>query len=188
VDDDTPLQPQMTYASQKLVGETLVADFSRRSWLDGRSLRLAGVLARPPARTGQLSAFLSDMIRELVNNRPFTCPMSPGATTWAVSIQNVVDNLVHAAALDSASIAAHRTITLPAIRFSMAELVEAIATTHGDSASARVRYAPDPHLESLFGRFPLLETPFADSLGFRHDGDLPALVRRAVQSAADPHV
>jgi nucleoside-diphosphate-sugar epimerase len=48
VDEQTALNPQMTYAAQKVVGETLVTDFSRREWLGGRSLRVAGVLARPP--------------------------------------------------------------------------------------------------------------------------------------------
>ena len=63
-------RPAMTYGAQKLVGEVLVDDFSRRGWIDGHSLRLPGVLGRPPARTGQLSAFLSDIIRELAAGRP----------------------------------------------------------------------------------------------------------------------
>src|SRR5437764_12706883 len=55
VTDDTLPQPTMTYGAQKLIGEVLVADFTRRQWIDGCSLRVPGVLARPPARTGQLS-------------------------------------------------------------------------------------------------------------------------------------
>jgi nucleoside-diphosphate-sugar epimerase len=69
VTDDTLPRPAMTYGAQKLAAEVLVDDFSRRGWVDGRSLRLPGVLARPPARTGQLSAFLSDIIRELAAGR-----------------------------------------------------------------------------------------------------------------------
>lgn len=187
INDNSALNPQMTYGSQKLIGETLVADFSRRKWLDGRSLRLAGVLARPPAATGQLSAFLSDIIRELSNGRRFVCPMSPSATTWAASIHNVVDNLIHAAALDETSISGHRTITLPALRFSIAQLVDAIAASHGESVRDCVQYKPDTTIETLFGRYPLLETRFAESVGFRHDGDLATLVRRAVEPSADPN-
>jgi nucleoside-diphosphate-sugar epimerase len=181
VDDGSAVNPKMTYASQKLIGETLVADFSRRGWLDGRSLRLAGVLARPPAKTGQLSGFMSDMIRELGQRRSFVCPMSPGATTWAASIHNVVDNLIHAAALDEPAAASHRTITLPALRFSMEELVDAIARVHGDDIRGLVRYEPNPLLEDLFGRFPALRTPSAEKLGFQGDGDVATLVRRAIE-------
>lgn len=179
VDDASAANPQMTYATQKLIGEMLLSDFSRRGWLDGRALRLAGVLARPPAKTGQLSGFMSDMIRELGQHRPFVCPMSPGATTWAASIHNVVENLIRAATLDEASVVRHRTITLPALRFSMEELVDAIAHVCGDDIRGLVRYEPNIHLENLFGHFPPLHTPLAHRLGFEKDGDLPALVRRA---------
>lgn len=180
VDDDTALNPQMTYGAQKLIGEVLVADFSRRGWVDGRSLRLPGVLARPPERTGQLSAFMSDIIRELGAGRAFTCPTSPEATTWASSIHCIVDNLVHAAVVDVAALGGRRTFTLPALQFSMGSLVEAIAEVHGPAAKHLVRWDPQPNIEALFGRFPPLRTPAADAAGFRHDGDLPALVRRAV--------
>lgn len=180
VDDETPPRPVMTYGAQKLIGEVLVADFSRRGWIDGRSLRLPGVLARPPARTGQLSAFMSDIIRELAAGRPFVCPTSPGATTWATSLPCIVDQLLHAATVASERWPAARALTLPTQRFSMAELVDAVAEVHGSQARDLVRYQPDERIEALFGRFPPLDTAAADALGFRADADLPSLVRQAL--------
>ncbi|HEU0201731.1 MAG TPA: NAD-dependent epimerase/dehydratase family protein [Burkholderiaceae bacterium] len=181
VDDDTALNPQMTYGAQKLMGEIAVADFSRRAWLDGCSLRLPGVLARPPARTGQLSAFMSNIIRELAAGRAFTCPTTPAATTWASSIHSVVDNLLHAASMDTSGWPPRRSLALPTLRFTMEELVAAIAAVHGPQVRQLVRWAPDECIEALFGRFPPLRTPTAEALGFRHDGDLPTLVRRAIE-------
>jgi nucleoside-diphosphate-sugar epimerase len=181
VDDDTPLQPQMTYGTQKLIGEMLVADFTRRGWVDGRSLRLPGVLARPPARTGQLSAFMSDIIRELAAGRRFTCPTSERATTWASSIGNIVDNLLHASVVDGSRLPIRRSLTLPTQSFTFGQLVDAIAQVHGSNRRELVTWAPDERIESLFGRFPPLMTPAADAAGFRHDGDLPTLVRRALE-------
>jgi nucleoside-diphosphate-sugar epimerase len=182
VTDDTLPRPAMTYGAQKLIGELLVADFSRRGWVDGRSLRLPGVLARPPVRTGQLSAFMSDIIRELAAGRAFTCPTSPGATTWASSLPCVVENLVHAAGVPMASLGSRRTFTLPTLRFSMEELVDAIASVHGQGVKALVTFEPKEEIEALFGRFPPLETPAAEAVGFRSDADLPTLVRQAVRS------
>ena len=179
VDDDTPLNPQMTYGAQKLMGEIAIADFTRRGWVDGCSLRLPGVLARPPARTGQLSAFMSDIIRELGSGRLFSCPTTPQATTWACSIPCIVENLMHAASMDTSNWPARRSLALPALRFTMSELVDAIAEVHGAQARALVRWSPDERIEALFGRFPPLRTALADALGFRHDGDLPTLVRRS---------
>jgi nucleoside-diphosphate-sugar epimerase len=180
VTDDTLPAPVMTYGAQKLIGEVLVSDFSRRGWVDGLSLRLPGVLARPPARTGQLSAFMSDIIRELAAGRAFTCPTSPQATTWASSLPCVVDSLLHAAAIETEKLLGRRTFTLPTLCFSMSELVEAIGAVHGTATRTLVRYVPDERIEALFGRFPPLETLAADALGFKHDGQLSRLVQRAL--------
>lgn len=180
VTDETLPRPLLTYGAQKLIGETLVADFSRRGWVNGLSLRLPGVLARPPARTGQHSAFMSDIIRELAAGRPFTCPTAPHATTWASSLPCVVDNLVHAATGAVALPEPRRTLTLPTLHFSMEELVNAMAAVHGTGVKTLVRFEPNERIEALFGRFPPLETPAADALGFRADINLTALVRRSV--------
>ncbi|MBN8491716.1 MAG: NAD-dependent epimerase/dehydratase family protein [Burkholderiales bacterium] len=180
VDDDTPTQPVMSYGMHKLVGELLVADFSRRGWIDGRSLRLPGVLARPPARTGQLSAFLSDLLREPAVGRPFTCPTSPGATTWASSLPCVVEQLLHGAQVDAAALPAGRAVTLPTQRASMAELVDAVGRVYGTPTAELVSWAPDERIEALFGRFPPLATAAAEGAGFRGDASLDELVRLAL--------
>jgi nucleoside-diphosphate-sugar epimerase len=180
VDDDAPTRPQMTYGTQKRIGELWVEDFSRRGWIDGRAVRIPGVLARPPARTGQLSAFLSDLIRELAAGRDFTCPTSPEATTWASSLPCVVEQLLHAATFDVASSAGHRVLTLPTLRFAMAELAQAVGRVYATPAADLVRWAPDERIEALFGRFPPLLTPRALAAGFRPDSDLDTLVRQAL--------
>lgn len=181
VDDDTPLRPAMSYGAHKQMGEIAVADLTRRSGCDGLSLRLPGVLARPPARTGQLSAFLSDLMRDPAAGRDVVCPMAPTATTWACSTSNVVDQLLLAAHVPTRGLPAHRALTLPALRFSMAELVDALALVHGPQIRAHVHFRPEPRIEALFGAFPTLHTPAAEALGFAHDGDLPSLCRRAVE-------
>lgn len=181
VDDDTPARPAMTYGAQKLMGEIALADFTRRGWCDGVSLRLSGVLARPPARTGQLSAFLSDLMRNPAAGREVICPMAPTATTWACSTPNVVDSLLHATRIDIAALPPHRALTLPALYFSMAELVDALAAVHGPQVRQLIRFSPESRIEALFGRFPPLLTTAADAAGFRHDGDLPTLARRAIE-------
>lgn len=180
VTDDTLPRPVMTYGAQKLIGEILVEDFSRRGWVDGRSLRIPGVLARPPARTGQLSAFLSDIIRALAADQCFVCPMSAQATTWASSLPNVVSNLIHAAAPALRGLAQRRTFTLPTSRFSMQELVAAIAEAFGTDAHNLVSFEPDLRIEALFGTLGALHTEAAERAGFVKDADLPTLVRQAL--------
>jgi nucleoside-diphosphate-sugar epimerase len=180
VNDTTPLRPQLTYGAQKLLGEILLSDFSRRGWADGRSVRLPGIVARPPQRTGQLSAFMSDIIRELAAGRSYVCPVAADSTTWLMSVQCIVDNLLNAAVLPTAACSDTRVWTLPALHTSMAELARAVADVHGRDVLERVSYQSNPALEANFGRYPPLSTPAADAVGFRHDGDLPTLVRRAI--------
>lgn len=180
VTDDTPLKPQMSYGAHKIVGEVMVNDFSRRGWVDGRSLRLPGVLARPHAETGQLSAFLSDIIREVSQGHTFVCPMQPQAKTWASSLPNIVENLIHGAAVEESKLKENRTFTLPTLCFSMAEMVDAIGSVYQQNSNELVSYDPNSMIENLFGCFPLLETPAADAMGFKHDGSLTNLIRRSL--------
>ncbi|NVK72341.1 MAG: NAD-dependent epimerase/dehydratase family protein [Oceanospirillaceae bacterium] len=180
VTDDTPLKPQMSYGAHKIVGEVMIDDFSRRGWIDGRSLRLPGVLARPSAETGQMSAFLSDIIREVSQGHAFVCPMSAQAKTWSSSLPNIVENLIHCAVVEDTQLNKGRTFTLPTLCFSMEEMVDAIGLVYKQNARELVRYEPNSIIENLFGRFPPLETPYADELGFKHDGDLNKLVKRAL--------
>lgn len=183
VDDDTPLRPEMSYGMHKVVGELLVADFTRRGAVCGRSLRLPGVLARPPAPTGQASAFLSDLPRELAAGRGFTCPTSPQARTWASSLPCVVEQLLQAASTPAAAWPATRALTPPTLHFGLGEMVEAVGRLHQVPAASQVRWAPDARIEAWFGRFPPLRTPAALAAGFRHDGDLDTLLRRAYPDA-----
>jgi nucleoside-diphosphate-sugar epimerase len=180
VDDASPLHPKLSYGAHKLIGEILLEDFHRRGWVAARAVRLPGIVARPPQRTGQLSAFLSDIFRELAEGRSYECPVSADSTTWLMSVHCIVDNLLHAAALSAAACENTRVWTLPALRTSMTGLVQAIAEVHGPDVLRRVSYRSNPALEANFGRYPPLVTAAAELAGFRHDGDLPTLVRRAL--------
>jgi D-erythronate 2-dehydrogenase len=184
VDDTTPMRPKLSYGAHKLIGEVLAEDFSRHGWIDGRSLRLPGIVARPPRRTGQLSAYMSDIIRELAAGNRYECPVSASSTAWLMSTPRVIDNLLHAATLPAERCIERRTWTLPALHCSMLELVEAIGGAYGTAASELVSWRSDPALEATFGRYPPLRTAAADSVGFRHDGDLTTLVKCALRASS----
>lgn len=181
VDDATPLLPQLSYGAHKLAGEIFVADATRRGWIDGRSVRLPAVVARPAGPSGLVSAFLSDMIRALAAGQPYRCPIRAGATSWLVSTSCAAASLVHAATLDGRLLGAGRACTLPALRLSMAELAAAVGQAYRVDAAALVSHGDDPAIEAHFGAYPPLRTPRADAAGFVHDGDARALVRNALR-------
>ena len=99
IGEDTIPAPSLSYGAHKLIGEILAADYSRRGHIDGVSLRLPGIVARPPQASGMLSAFLSDMLREVAAGHRFVCPVAKTGVSWWMSRSCVVDNLLHAAEL-----------------------------------------------------------------------------------------
>jgi nucleoside-diphosphate-sugar epimerase len=180
IDDTTPPRPGISYGAHKLATEIVLADLGRRGLVDGVSLRLPGIVARPGLSAGHGSAFMSAIMRAAQAGEAYACPVSPAAVCWWMSLRCCVDNLVHAAVLDSALLPAERTVTLPVLRLSVAEVIAALARRFGSAAVAGIGWEPDPHIERLFGRMPSRATGIAGQLGFADDGDADALVERAL--------
>ncbi|MDE2410339.1 MAG: NAD-dependent epimerase/dehydratase family protein [Sphingomonadales bacterium] len=183
VDDATPLAPKMLYGGHKAMMEQAVALFSQRGLIEGVSLRLPGILARPTGPSGMKSAFMSELFHALKAGRGFTCPVSRGGTVWAQSVARCADNFLVALTLDTALLPPGRAVTLPALRLTMGDLATKIArqcAVPGDL----VAYAPDAALEAAFGAQPPLATPAAERAGFAHDGDLATLVASALETLA----
>jgi nucleoside-diphosphate-sugar epimerase len=181
VDEDTPSAPAMSYGAHKLAAEILIADAARRGWARACSLRLPGVIARPGDGAGLISAFMSQLIWKLRAGEPIVLPVSTDGTAWWISVAACVDNLLHAAAVDTAGLGARRVVQMPALRLSMGEVVDAMARAHGEDRKQMVRFEPQPMVQRLFASYPPLATPRAEALGFRHDGSADSLVRRAVE-------
>jgi D-erythronate 2-dehydrogenase len=180
IDEQTIPLPTLSYGAQKLIGEYLVADYGRRGFVDGRSVRIPGIVARPPAK-GMLSLFLSDLIRELSAGREFICPVGPEGMSWFMSRPRIVDNLIHAAQLGAPQLASRRTWLLPVLHVSIASVVAAIARLHGSEVLSRVSYRPNPELQAQFANYPPLLCPMSEAAGFRHDGSVDNLVQRALE-------
>ena len=184
IDENTLPAPTMSYGSHKLMGELLIADYSRRGFIDGRSLRLPGIVARPPQASGMLSAFMSDLIRVLSAGGTFACPVSREGKAWWMSRACVVENFLHAAGLDSARVQKKRVWLLPVLHASLGDVVAAIARVHGSEVLERVTYHENAALQAQFANLPPLHCPTSVEAGFRNDGTLETLVQRALDGLA----
>ncbi|WP_226017014.1 NAD-dependent epimerase/dehydratase family protein [Novosphingobium sp. FKTRR1] len=181
VDDATPLSPKMIYGAHKAMMEHAVALFANRGLIDGVTVRLPGILARPKGPSGMKSAFMSNLFHALRADEAFTCPVSAEATIWAQSVSRCADNFIHALTLDTALLPPTYAVTLPALRVTMGDLAATIARQCGASAEL-VTYLPDAALEAAFGAQPPLATPAAEHAGFAHDGNLDRLVDSALKT------
>ncbi len=183
VDDSTPLSPELIYGGHKAMMEVAVAMMSNRKMIDGVTVRLPGILARPKGPSGMKSAFMSDLFHALKAGEPFTCPTRPEATIWAQSVAQCACNFVHALDCDSANMPLTRAVTLPAQLVSMGDLAEEIARQCNVSTDL-VTWQPDPPLEAAFGAYPPLSTPAAKRAGFADDGSVANLVKSALETLA----
>jgi nucleoside-diphosphate-sugar epimerase len=180
VTDETLPLPTLSYGAQKLMIETLVTDHARRGTIDALSLRLPGIVARPRRPGGHHSAYMSDIFTALAAGESYTCPVGPDSTSWLMSRACCVDNLVHAATLPRGRLGARRAFTLPALRLSMGEVVEAIAARFGPQVRDNVVFEANAALQAQYGSYPPLKTTIAERLGFRHDGDAATLLARTL--------
>lgn len=179
MDEDYLPRPELSYGSHKLMAETAIQDLSRRGEVNGHALRLPGIVARPPQASGLKSAFMSDLMHAVASGHPYECPVSAEATAWWMSVKCCVNNLVHAAELNS-----HQKKCiwqLPVLQLSIQQVITALCNVY-DQDPALVSYNPDKNLEALFGRYPPIVTTRAEQAGFKHDGNIKTLVTDALQS------
>jgi nucleoside-diphosphate-sugar epimerase len=177
MDEHTAAHPALSYGVHKLIGEQMLGDGARRGVLDGRSLRLPGIVARPGISAGHGSAFMSAIFRAAQQGQPYTCPVSPAATAWWMSRGCCIDNLLHAARLPVELAGGERVWTAPVLHLTVQAVVDALARRFG---AVRIDYAPVDAIERLFGRQPPLVDRRAAALGFRHDGTVEQLIERAL--------
>lgn len=181
IDDDTAAHPTLSYGTHKRAIELLVDDYSRRGFIDGRVLRLPGVVVRPPLPNGALSGFNSDLIREPLAGRDYTCPVGSQASIWICSLAAVLDNLMRMATLPADALGARRTVNAPALAVTAGQVRDAIAAAM-PAAAARIRFTepadqPDPALVAQFGRWPLdCDFSRATGLGLHADATLGNLI------------
>ncbi|QCP49642.1 NAD-dependent epimerase/dehydratase family protein [Trinickia violacea] len=180
VDEHTAPLPTISYGVHKLVGELILADWTRRRKLDGRSLRLPGIVARPELSAGHGSAFMSQIFRMAQRGQAYTCPVSPSSSVWWMSRRCCVDNLLHAARMPAEGLHSGRVWTPPVLHLSVQEIVDALVRRFG---SFSIDFAPVERIEQLFGRQPPLTDGRAIEAGFRHDGAIDELVANALELA-----
>lgn len=182
VDDRTPLQPALSYGAHKRMAEIALADLVRRGELEGCSLRLPGIVARPRGPAGQASAFMSELLHALAAGERFVCPVSPEASAWWMSAECAVRNLLHAARLDAGAQQPGRAWQLPVLQLRLSQVVDALAERFGDDRRALVEYRPDEALEAVFGRYPPLDDRPARAAGFIDDATTVQLIANALQA------
>lgn len=139
VPEDMALRPQSSYGTEKAVTELLVSEYSRRGYVDGVSCRLPTVAIRPGRPNSALSSFVSGIVREPLAGVESVCPVPLDTRLWITSPGVVTGNLVHAARMDTARLDARRSVNLPGISVTPAEMLDSLERLAGTAVRRRVR-------------------------------------------------
>jgi nucleoside-diphosphate-sugar epimerase len=178
LDDSTIANPQTSYGMQKVVGEYLLADYTRKGFLDGRSLRLPTIVVRAGKPNAAASSFASAVIREPLNGVDYVCPVAPETGVWLLSPRRVVEAFIHAWELPAEAWGNRRVLNLPGITASVAEMVAAMKSVAGEKAARRVAYQADERIRAIVRTWPArFRTPRALEMGFKPDPDVASVIR-----------
>ena len=178
LDDGTTPNPQGSYGAQKVCCEYLVTDYSRKGYIDGRSLRLPTISVRPGKPNLAASSFASGIIREPLNGVEAICPVGREAKIWLLSPAKVIDALIHAGELPSAAWGTNRVLNLPGTTAGVGEMIDTLRRIAGDAVADRIRIQPDPRIEALVLSWPAaFKTERAAKLGFTADSNVESIIR-----------
>lgn len=178
LDDSTLANPQTSYGAQKVIGEYLVSDYSRKGYIDGRSLRLPTIVVRAGKPNAAASSFASGIIREPLNGVVSECPVAPQTGVWLLSPGRVVDAFIHAWELPPEAWGTQRWLNLPGLTASVAQMVEALRKVAGDAVAKRVVYKADARIQAIVKTWPVnFRTPRALAMGFKPDAGVESMIR-----------
>ena len=181
VTDDTPPRPRLSYGAQKLIGEILIDDYTRRGYIDGRALRLPTVMVRPGGENTAVSGWASAIIREPLAGRDYVCPVRPDTRMACISLDRVVESFFHALELPGEKLGSQRTVLLNGIPISAQQMRDAAGGT------GKVRFEADPAMQKIMDAVPqAVSSERALALGFRHSANIEEIVDEYKKNHTDP--
>jgi nucleoside-diphosphate-sugar epimerase len=166
VADNTRQIPGNSYGAQKAAAELILADASRRGFLDAVSLRLPTVIVRPGRPNKAASSFFSAIVREPLLGLDAELPVADDFAVWVCSPRRALDWLLHAAVMDTGKMGLDRSIDPPGISTTVAHLLQALEEV-APGASAHVKRVEDKAIAAIVSTWPpAFEALHARTLGF----------------------
>jgi D-erythronate 2-dehydrogenase len=152
IGDEFFTTPLLSYGTQKAIGELLLADYSRRGFIEGVGIRLPTICIRPGLPNKAASGFFSGILREPLSGKEAILPVSEDVRHWHASPRSAVDFLIHAGTMDMAAIGPRRNLTMPGLSATVGEQIAALKRVAGEKVAARIRREPDAFIVGIGGR------------------------------------
>jgi len=177
INDDHLPSPRSSYGTQKVMGEYLVGDATRKGFVLGRSLRFPTISIRPGKPNKAASSFASGIIREPLSGNTAILPVSRGLRLFLASPVAAINAIIHAIALPQEHLGGQTTITLPGLSISVDEMIKSLSKIAGPKAAALIQDVPDAQIQAIVATWPSeIITSRALALGFKADDNFEELV------------
>ena len=178
IPDDFNLTPLTSYGTQKAMGELLLADYTRRGFIDGIGIRLPTICIRPGKPNKAASGFFSCIVREPLAGQEAILPVPETVRHWHASPRSAVGFLIHAASIDLQPLGARRSLTMPGVSATVGEQIEALRRVAGEKAVNLIRREPDELVMKIVSGWPqAFEAERARKLGFVADASFGDIIR-----------
>ncbi len=178
IGDDFFLTPLTSYGAQKAMVELLLADYTRRGFVNGVGIRLPNIVVRPGPPNKAAAGFFSSIIREPLNGEEAVLPVEDSVRNWHASPRAAVGFLLRAAGLDSKQLGSRVNLTMPGVCCTVAEQIAALRRIAGEKVAARIHREPDPLVARIVAGWPgQFDTRRALSLGFKAETSFDEIIR-----------
>jgi D-erythronate 2-dehydrogenase len=185
VADDTLPAPQTSYGAQKLICEHLVADYTRKGYVDGRAARLMTVTVRPGRPNAAASSFFSGIIREPLAGLEAICPVSPEVSHPVSSPARTVDGLIAVYEATREAFGGRLALNLPALNVRVSEMLDALEKVAGAAVRARVRFERDERIAGIVANWPTgASAARAARLGLHPHTGFAEIIRQYIDDCA----
>jgi nucleoside-diphosphate-sugar epimerase len=178
IPDDFHLTPLTSYGTQKAMCEAMLADYTRKGFLEGVGIRLPSIVVRPGKPNKAASGFFSGIIREPLAGHEAVLPVAETVTHTHASPRSAVGFLIHAAGLPREAIEPHVNLTMPGVCCTVGEQIAALRRIAGERVAARIRREPDELIVRIVNGWPQrLEAARAKALGFHVEQTFDEIIR-----------
>src|SRR6201995_1569604 len=170
--------PLLSYGTQKAIGELLLADYTRRGFVDGIGIRLPTVCIRPGLPNRAASGFFSSILREPLVGQEAVLPVPETVRHWHASPRSAVEFCIRGGTLDTEPIGPRRTLSMPGLSATVGEQIEALRRAAGEAAVRLIRPEPDPMIMEMVGNWAAaLDATRPERLGFPAEKSFDEIIR-----------
>ncbi|RYE02832.1 MAG: SDR family oxidoreductase [Sphingomonadales bacterium] len=178
IDDDFIPAPSTSYGTQKAMAELLLADYSRRGFLDGIGIRLPTICIRPGKPNAAASGFFSSILREPLVGREALLPVAETFRHYFASPRSAVGFLLHGAAIDLSGLGVRRNLIMPGLQATVGYQIEALRAVAGEKAVRLIRHEPDPETTRIVAGWAYdYSAQAALALGFTAEKNFSEIIR-----------